>query len=72
MVRRLPQSEDHFRHAVAQSAVVIHLGEAQIFERQVPHAFERRVHVGRAAFDVFEQRTKLIFRHSCPPYQSIR
>ena len=49
MVRRLAQSEDHFRHAVAQRAMVIHLGEPEIFERQVPHALQRGIDIGRAA-----------------------
>ena len=32
---RLSFSENDLRHAVAQRAMVVHLGEAEVFERQV-------------------------------------
>lgn len=33
-------SENHFRHAPAQAAMMVYLGEAQVFERHVPQAFD--------------------------------
>jgi hypothetical protein len=35
--------QDHLRHAAAQRAVVVDLGEAQVFERHVPQLAQRRV-----------------------------
>ena len=36
--RRFALAEDHFRHAGAQGAVMIHFGEAEIFERKMAQA----------------------------------
>jgi hypothetical protein len=49
LLRGLAFAEDHLRHAVAQRAMVVHLGEAQIFERHVAQAVQRAVHIHRAA-----------------------
>ena len=56
LLRRLALGEDHFRHAVAQGAMVIHLGESQVFERHVPHAPHGRIDIDRAGAHLLEQR----------------
>ena len=64
LVRRLAESEDHFRHAVAQAAVVIDFGEAEVFKRQVTHALHRGVDFERAVADLIEQRAQVILIHT--------
>ena len=49
---------------MAKRAVMIHLCEAQIFERQVLHALQCMLNVGSAAAYVFQQIAKLLFRHA--------
>ncbi len=48
MIRRLAQPEDDFGNAVAQRAVMVDFGETEVFERQVAHAMQRRIDIGRA------------------------
>ena len=38
--RRLALSKNHFRHAYAQCAMMIDLGESKVFKRQVPQALD--------------------------------
>jgi len=47
--------------------MVVKLGESNIFERQMAHAFERGVYVCGAALNVCKQRTELVFTHPCQP-----
>ena len=63
LFRRLPLSENHFGHAVPQRAMVIHLGESQVFERHVAHASHGSFNVDRAAAHLFEQRPELLLIH---------
>ena len=63
MVRALAQPEDHFGHAMTQRAMVIDLGESEVFKRQMAHAVERRLDIGRSAPDFFQQRPQNIFSH---------
>ena len=63
LFRRLALGEDHFRHAVAQGAMVVHLGEAQVFKRHVPHAPHGCVDIYRAGAHLFEQRAQLVLVH---------
>ena len=63
--RRLTQPEKDFRHAVAQRAMVVHLGESEVFEGQMADAFERFIHIRRTGANIFEQRTQLIFTFIC-------
>ena len=67
--RRLALGEDHFRHAVAQRAMMVHLGESQVFERHVPHARESRLDIDRAFPHLLEQLPQLIFLHTILGYQ---
>ena len=34
-------AEDHFRHAAAERAMLVHLGEAEVLEGQMAQALER-------------------------------
>jgi hypothetical protein len=43
--RGLALAENHFRHAVAQRAVVVHFGESEILERHVAQPIHRPVHL---------------------------
>jgi protein-S-isoprenylcysteine O-methyltransferase Ste14 len=43
LLRRFAPAEHHFREALAQGAVVIHLGESQIFEGKMAKAIERGI-----------------------------
>ncbi len=45
MLRRLARRENHFRNAMPQSPMVIDLGKADIFERHVAEAIERRIDI---------------------------
>ena len=63
LLRSLPFGEDHFRHAVAQRAMMIDLGEAQVFERHVAHADHGRVDIHCAVAHLLEQRPELILIH---------
>jgi hypothetical protein len=47
MLNALPKPEDHFRDSVAQSAMMIDLREAEVFERHVFQAMHRGVDIGR-------------------------
>ena len=64
LLRRLAFTEDHLRHAVAQRAMVVHLGEAQILERHVAQAVQRAVHIHCAGAHLFEQLPKLLLVHT--------
>jgi hypothetical protein len=64
MVRRLAKAENHFGYTVPQGAMVVDFGEAEIFEGQVPDAFQSRFNIGCARANVFQQGSKLIFHHS--------
>ena len=59
----LALGEDDLRHAVTQRAVVIHLGEAQILEGHVAHAFHRGVDVHCTVAHLLEQRPELLLIH---------
>ena len=59
----LAHGENHFGHAVAQGAVVIDLGEAQVFKRHVAHLLQRRFHRDLAAAHFFQQFVYLFSSH---------
>jgi hypothetical protein len=63
LFRGLALREDHLRHAVAQRPVVVHLGKAEIFEWQMPHALHRRIHFHRAASYLLQQRPEMLLIH---------
>ena len=63
LFRGLALGEDHLRHAVAQRAMVVHLGESQIFEGHVAHAHHGRIDIHGAAANLFEHRPKLLLIH---------
>ena len=50
-----PWPEDHFGHSVAQRAMVIHLGESQIFEWKMAQAVDRVVGRKLAPADLLEK-----------------
>jgi hypothetical protein len=62
---RFALAEHYFRHAMPQRAMVIDLGEAQVFERHVLHAGSAVVDIRRAAADVFQKRAEPVFGHRC-------
>ena len=43
--------------------MVVHLGEAQVFERHVAQAVQSVVHIHRAGAHLLEQLPKLLFVH---------
>jgi hypothetical protein len=63
VVDRFAEAEDDFRHAVAEGAVMVNFGEANVFERHVPHFVKRGFDVGGAAADVFEEVPQIVFVH---------
>ena len=63
VVGALAESENDFWHAVAQCAVMIDLGETEIFEGQVTHAGESGIGVDRAAANIIEKFPELVFCH---------
>ena len=66
LVGRFALAEDHFRDSVPQRAMMIDLGEAQVFERQVAHAFDGRVDIHGSGADLFEQAAQMILIHTSP------
>jgi hypothetical protein len=55
MSRILSRTKDHFRHADAQRAMVIEVGEAKIFEGEMTHFFDSLVGRELATAYVFEE-----------------
>ncbi len=55
MWRSLSRTEDDFGHAHAQGAVVIYVGETQVFERQMPQLLHRFVRRELAALHLVEE-----------------
>jgi 4-hydroxybenzoate polyprenyltransferase len=70
VIRGFPEAEDDFWYAVPQGAVMVHFREADILERQMPHAFERGIDIRHAAFHVRQQRPELLFCHPIKWYFS--
>ena len=68
---RLALGEDDFGHAVAQGAVVVHLGEPEVFKRHVPHAPHGYVDIYRAGAYLFEERTHLVLVHDARISESL-
>ena len=58
LTRSLALAEDHFRHPLAEGAMVVHLGEAQVFKWEVAQPLDR--FVGRQLFlsNLLEQLAK--------------
>jgi hypothetical protein len=52
--RGLPLAENHLRHARAQAAMVVDLGESQIFKRQMTQALHRIIGREFPRADLFE------------------
>jgi hypothetical protein len=63
VIHRFTCAEDNFGNSVAKRAVMVDIGEPQIFERQMAHPMQRRIDIGCTGTHVFEQRPQLIFRH---------
>ena len=63
VIRCFAQPEYDFGNAMAHGAMVVDVGESQIFERQVPHAMKRRIDIRGPAADFFEENAEFIFRH---------
>src|ERR1017187_2507108 len=59
----LALGEDDLWNAVPQGAMVIHLGEAQVFKGHVAHARDGGIDIDRAVTDLLEQGTELILVH---------
>ena len=57
------QAEDHFGHAVAQRAVVVYLGETDVFEGKMTEFGEGCVSIDSAAANLIQEFTELIFIH---------
>src|SRR5437870_712025 len=55
LLRALAQAKDHLRQSVTQGAVMVYLGEANVFVRQAPEVFERRLRTQPAGSDGVEQ-----------------
>ena len=69
---RLTLGEDDFGHAVAQGAMVVHLGEPEVFKWHVPHAPHGCIDIYRAGAHLFEQRTHLVLVHDARISESLR
>ncbi len=63
LIGGLPFGENYLRDAVAQRAMVIDLGKAEILERHMSHAHHCRIDVHRAVANLLEQRTQLLLIH---------
>jgi hypothetical protein len=63
VIRAFAEAEDDFRHAVAQGAVMIDLGETEILEGHVTQADESRLNVNRAGANIVEKYSELVFCH---------
>ena len=57
-------TEDYFRNAVTQRAMVIDFGESQVLEREVPQTVERCVDVDGSGADLFEKAAQPILIHN--------
>ncbi len=53
--RGLARPEDHFRHSVAQGAMVVHIGESQVFEGKMAQAVDGGVGRKLALADLLEE-----------------
>ena len=68
LLRALTLPEDDFGHPVAQRAVVVDPGEADIFVWQVLQAVQSRIHAGAALGDGGKQFTEsVLFDDVSPP-----
>ena len=84
LLRSLPFGKNHLRHSMAQGAVMIDFGEAQILEGHVPKPAHRMLDIHLSTAHLFEKEPQLILIHearisecSCriarePKYQNIR
>ena len=67
LIRSLTCAENDLRDALPDCAVMINAGEPQILERRAPHYTEELFFCGdtseRAAFDVSQDRAKLVAIH---------
>ena len=61
--RVLPLAEDDLRHAVAQGAMMVDLGEAEVFKRHMADFGERLFDVDPAFPNLFEEGAELSFIH---------
>ena len=52
-------------------AVMVDLGEAQVLERHVAHAIDRRVDVHGSVAHLLQQRPELILIHTTSEYQKL-
>ncbi len=59
LLRRLAVAEDDFGQGVAQAAVVVDLGEAQVLVGQVAQRLDRGVDAETAGGDALEERSQL-------------
>lgn len=63
LLRCFPLREDHFRHAVPQGAVVVHLGVSEILERHVAEPRNGAFRVDFAAAHLLEKCPELLLVH---------
>ncbi len=55
LVARLTLCEDHLRETLPERAMVIHLGEAEVFVGQMPQLVERSADAERSAANLLEE-----------------
>ena len=72
LLRCLALGEDHFRHAMAKGAMVVHFGETQVFKRHVPQASHGRIDIYRAGAHLFEEGAQLVLIHDARISESLR
>ena len=65
-VGRFAEAKNHLRHAVAQRAMMVHLGEPEVLVRHVADFGERLFYVDRALPNLLEEGAELSFVHEFP------
>jgi hypothetical protein len=63
LFRSLSLREHHFGHPVTKSAMMVHFGEPQVLERQVPDPIESSIHVDRPGTYLLKQVPELVSIH---------
>jgi hypothetical protein len=60
LLRRLTEAENYLGEDVSQAAMVVDLGEIEVFVRQMPQLIDGAVDAQGAVGDRFEQRFQLL------------
>jgi hypothetical protein len=71
LLGRLPLREDDLGQGVAEPAMVIDLGEADVLVRQEAQLFDRRFDARRAGSDRIEEMTKLLLVDGGPSFSDV-